>query len=150
MSFWHHWFGGFHMTSGVVGGVPQKADERNKISCFVTVTGGVKKTKILRTSYMEAPVIAQEEWSIDYSSELSEFVERERHERRCQGGEKRKCNCVVFVVVVVGRCRDGRHHHGLQRQRCVSHYFYRVSHPIVRDILSGFVLGVPRPCLGSR
>ena len=27
--------------------------------------------------------------------------------------------------------------------------FYRVSHPIVREISSCFVLGVPLPCLGS-
>ena len=33
----------------------------------------------------------------------------------------------------------------------VSHEFwdYRVSNPIVREILSCFVLGVPLPCLGS-
>ena len=47
-----------YITSAVGGGGgPQKADERNKISWFVTVKGGegVKKSKILRTSYMEAP-----------------------------------------------------------------------------------------------
>ena len=27
--------------------------------------------------------------------------------------------------------------------------FYRVSHPIVREVSSCFVLGVPLPCLGS-
>ena len=37
-------------------GGPKKTDKRNKISCFVTVTGGgAKNPNILRTSYMEGP-----------------------------------------------------------------------------------------------
>ena len=46
------------MTSAVGGG-SQKAEKRNIISCFVTVTrggGGSKNLKILRTSYMEDPL----------------------------------------------------------------------------------------------
>ena len=43
-----------YMTSELEG-CPPKADEKNKISWFLTVGEGVKNLKFLRTSYMEAP-----------------------------------------------------------------------------------------------
>ena len=33
--------------------------------------------------------------------------------------------------------------------RCYASALYRVSHPIIHEILSCVVLGVPLPCLGS-
>ena len=61
------------------------------------------------------------DWSID-SFELSEFVKREREWRCQQQAEQWECICscaAPVIFVFLGRRRDGRHHHGLQRQRCV-------------------------------
>ena len=84
------WFGG---------GGPQKADKRNKISWFVTLTRGV----ILRTSYMEAPYLGAQ-----LSKRIRKCFPRKSagliflRRLHCKECRQRRCGVVITLMAPLG------------------------------------------------
>ena len=92
---------GFHIScpQWAGGGGPQKADKRNKISWFVTLTRGV----ILRTSYMEAPYLGAQ-----LSKRIRKCFPRKSagliflRRLHCEECRQRRCGVVITLMAPLG------------------------------------------------